>query len=222
MVSKGLILSCIIVNSGMASKILNEAKEIGVSGGTIFLGKGTVKNHILEMLGLDEAKKEILLLVSENKLEEQIHEVLTEKFHMNKPNNGIIFSLPVKRIVGAKNYSTPVAGTKIGGGNHMEYELIFTIVDRGLGQEVVDAATSAGARGATIINARGSGIHEHSKFFAMNIEPEKEMVLIIIQKQKTDAIVDSIREAMKIDEPGRGIIFVLDVNRTSGLLRDDN
>jgi len=205
----------------MASKILNEAKEIGVTGGTIFLGKGTVKNHILEMLGLDESKKEILVLVAESHLEDKIHETLTEKFHMNKPNHGIIFSLPVNRIVGVHNHSTPAAEPKIGGKNHMGYEVIFTVVDKGLGQAVVDAANAAGARGATIINARGSGIHEKSKFFAMNIEPEKDMVMIIIKKEISNDVVESIKKALKIEEPGRGIIFVLDVNRTSGLHQDD-
>ena len=85
----------------------------------------------------------------------------------------------------------------------MEYEVIFTIVDRGLGEDVVDVATTAGATGATIINARGSGVHEREKFFAMDIEPEKEIVMIIINKDKTNKIIKSINDAMDI-ENGKG------------------
>lgn len=102
----------------------------------------------------------------------------------------------------------------------MEYEAIFTVVERGLGEEVVDAATAAGSRGATIINARGSGIHHDTKFFAMRIEPEKEIVLIIIERDKTDMIVSAISKAMGIDEPGKGIIFCMDINRASGILKE--
>src|SRR5690606_22213580 len=109
-----------------------------------------------------------------------------------------------------------------GGKNHMEYEVIWTIVERGLGQEVVDTATDAGAKGATIINARGAGLHENNKFFSINIEPEKEIVMIIIRKEKTDDIVNAINEALKIEEPGKGILFVMDVNRTSGLVKEDH
>ena len=87
----------------------------------------------------------------------------------------------------------------------MEYQAIFIIVDRGLGHEVVDVATEAGARGATIINARGSGIHEKEVFFSINIEPEKEIVMIINQKEETDKNIDDLKENMKIDEPGKGI-----------------
>lgn len=222
MINKELVLSVAIVNLGNGSKVLKEAKKIGVAGGTIFLGRGTVKNHILEILGLDEAKKEIVFMVSEDKLEDHIHEVLTEKFHLNKPNHGIIFSLPVKKVLGVKSYGKSDMDLRIGGKDDMEYEVIFTIVERGLGEEVVDAATSAGARGATIINARGSGIHENTMFFSMNIEPEKEIVMTIVEREKSDNIIKAIKEAMHIDEPGKGIMFVMDVNKTSGLFRHDN
>jgi nitrogen regulatory protein PII len=216
------ILSIVVVNSGLGSKVLGEAKKIGVSGGTIFLGRGTVKNHILELLGLEEVKKEIVVMISSNQLEEKLHEVISKKFHLEKPNHGIVLSLPVKKVFGMRESSTSVVNTKIGGQGGMEYEAIFTIVDRGLGEDVVDAANSAGARGATIINARGSGIHETKKFFAMNIEPEKEIVMIVIKKEKSDDVIKNIREKMKIDEPGRGIIFVLDVNKTTGLFREED
>jgi nitrogen regulatory protein PII len=222
MINKQLALSVVVVNSGNGSKVLKEAKKIGVAGGTIFLGRGTVKNHILEILGLDEVKKEIVLMISEDKLEDKIHEVLTEKFHLNKPNHGIIFSSPVKKVLGVKSYGGSNFNPRTGGKENMEYEVIFTIVERGLGEEVVDAATSAGSRGATIINARGSGIHENTMFFSMNIEPEKEVVMIIIEKEKSDIIIKSIKETMDIDEPGKGIIFVMDVNKTSGLFNYDD
>ncbi|HHV17675.1 MAG: P-II family nitrogen regulator [Tepidanaerobacteraceae bacterium] len=211
------ILSVVVVNSGIGSQILAEAKKIGVSGGTIFLGRGTVKNHLLRLLGLDETQKEIVFMVSGKKLENPIHEVLTEKFSMNRPNHGIIFSSPVKKVDMISSIKTD-SNLKSGGKDHMEYEVIFTIVERGLGENVVDAATAAGATGATIINARGSGIHEKEKFFAMDIEPEKEIVMIILNKEKTDKVVKSINGTMDIEKPGKGIIFVMDVSRTSGLV----
>jgi nitrogen regulatory protein PII len=214
------ILSVAIVNLGIGSKVLKELKKIGVPGGTIFLGRGTVKNHILELLGLDEAKKEIVIIIAKKQLEDQIHEVITEKFHLDKPNHGIVFSKPISRSLGVRSNSTNDRDSIIGGKNDMKYEVIYTIVERGLSAEVVDAATSAGARGATIINARGSGIHESSMFFSMNIEPEKEIVMIIIEKEKSDKIINAIEDTMHIDEPGKGILFAMDINKVSGLLKE--
>ena len=156
------------------------------------------------------------MMVSESSMEDKIHEGLTTVFHLKKHNHGIIFSLPISRILGTINPSGALSEGKLGG-NKMGYEVIFTVVERGLGQEVVDAATSTGARGATIINGRGSGIHEKNMFFSMPIEPEKEIVMILIEKSKTEDIMDAINKSMDITEPGRGIIFALDVNKTSGL-----
>ena len=221
-VNKEYILTFVVVNSGLGSKVLKEAEKIGVSGGTVFLGEGTVKNHVLEFLGLDEVKKEIVIMISQGQLESKIHEVLTEKFCMNKPNHGIIFSSSINKVFGTRSCNTLVSDLGTGGKDDMEYEAIFTIVDRGLGQEVVDVANSAGARGATIINARGSGIHENVKFFSMRIEPEKEIVMTIIEKEKSEAVIKAIKETMNIDVPGKGIMFVMDINKTSGLIRNDD
>ena len=97
------------------------------------------------------------------------------------------------------------------------YNLICIIVERGFAEDVIDAAKAAGSRGGTVIHGRGSGIHETSKLFAMEIEPEKEIVIIVSEKTVTDGIVASIRDKMKIDEPGKGVIFVQNVTATYGL-----
>ncbi len=213
------ILFCVVVNAGMGNKILRKVEKIGVQGGTIFLGKGTVKSHILEVLGLNESKKEIVLIIAKKEIEDELHYRITERFNLEKPNHGIAFSLPVKTVLGARNYCTPTKKDKIGGLNKMAYDVIFTVVEKGMAEDVVDAATLAGSMGATIINARGSGIHEDNRFLAMKIEPEKEVIMIITEKEKTDNIISNINKTMQIEEPGKGIIFVLDVNKTSGLLK---
>lgn len=99
------------------------------------------------------------------------------------------------------------------------YQAITVIVERGKAEDVIDAAVKAGSKGGTIIKARGSGIHETSKLFTMDIEPEKEIVLILSEADKTDAIVESIRKDMKIDEPGQGILYVQEVSKTYGLYK---
>jgi nitrogen regulatory protein PII len=98
-----------------------------------------------------------------------------------------------------------------------KYDAIFTIVDKGLAVDVVDAAKKAGARGGTIISGRGSGIHENEVVFAMAIEPEKEIVMILTPAEITEDITNAIRTAMRIDEPNRGIIFITAVDRAIGL-----
>ncbi|WP_102026212.1 P-II family nitrogen regulator [Salirhabdus sp. Marseille-P4669] len=213
-----LELVCVIVNFGLGSKVVQTAKKHGVSGGTVLLGKGTLKNRLLDFLGINDVRKEIVLMVSNRKTANYAIEQLDNKFKFIKKHQGIAFSISVCEILGARNYK----------GSHLKqergvdpimYHAITVIVEKGNAEEVIDAATEAGSKGGTIINGRGSGIHETSKVFAMDIEPEKEIVLILSERESTENIVSSIRNKLKIDEPGNGIIFIQDVNNTFGLYK---
>ncbi|MFO7296300.1 MAG: P-II family nitrogen regulator [Clostridia bacterium] len=206
----------VIVNFGMGSKVLQTAKKHGMTGGTVFLGRGTVKSHVLELLGITDERKEIVVMAADRKTADEVAEFLNEHFHFEKPHHGIAFTMPVCDIIGSTAYKHDEIHTE-GSEGKVAYNLVVTIVDRGKGEEVVEASRKAGAKGATIVNARGAGIHETSKVFAMEIEPEKEMVLILVKSDIAEAVVSSIREHLEIDQPGKGIIFVQSVNKTYGL-----
>lgn len=213
-----LELMYIIVNYGLGSKIIKYAKKFGVTGSTICLGKGTIKNSFLEFLAINESRKEIVLIAGERSIIYSVMEELNKKFSFDKPNKGVALTVSIKEAIGARglkeiNYNPKESR----GAEKSMYNLIVVIVEKGNGEHVVEAANKAGSRGATIINGRGSGIHETSKLFAMDIEPEKEIVMIISQSSLTEKIVSSIRKDIKIDEPGKGVIFVQEVNKACGL-----
>lgn len=207
---------CVIINFGFGSKVLKYAKENGIFGGTILLGKGTVKNRILELLELSEIRKEIVLMIAEQTLADKFLEKLSKKFKLDKPNHGIAFSSSVIDVLGTKMCKCS-GKRKNGGGDITMYNAIYVVVDKGRADEVVKSAKKAGARGGTVINARGSGIHETGKLFSMDIEPEKDFILILADTEITDAVTTNIRNDLKIDEPGNGIIYVQSVNKTYGI-----
>ncbi|SHN64034.1 P-II family nitrogen regulator [Desulfitobacterium chlororespirans] len=208
-------LICFVVNFGVGSKVIKLAKQCGISGGTIFLGRGTVNNPILKFLDLTDIRKEIVLMLGEKSTAEYALEVINEKLALHKPNHGIAFTCMVRGYVG-RQFSFRSEQESRGAEIPM-YHAIYTVVDRGKAEEVMEAATQAGSRGGTIINARGSGIHETHTLFSMAIEPEKEIVMILAESKTTEAIVTAIRNELHINEPGNGIIFVLDVTQTYGL-----
>ena len=216
--SEQWVLICTVVNFGVGSKVMTILREQGVSGGTIFLGKGTVKNHLLEILDLNDIRKEIVLNVTVPSLANRALEALNKQLAFDKPHHGIAFTIPVKSQVGVHPVAPDESKERRGVMKPM-YNAIFVVVDKGKAEEVIEAAKPAGARGATVINARGSGIHETKKLFAMPIEPEKEIVMILAQIELTDAIVSRIKEQLQIEEPGKGIMFILNVERTYGLYR---
>ncbi len=211
-------LICAIVNHGEAHKLMQTAKQWGISGATVLLGKGTANNKILDFFGLSDIRKEILFMVAEKNVAYEALEHINKKFSFEKPNHGIAFTTSVGAVAGSSRLKSENTNCERGIENIM-YHCITVIVDKGKAEDVISAATKAGAKGGTIINARGSGIHETTKVFSMEIEPEKEIVIILSEAEMTDAIVTSIREELKLDEPGKGIIYVQDVNKAYGIYK---
>lgn len=206
----------VIVNKGKASKVLSLSKKHGAKGGTIYLCRGTVKNRFLNFLSIFEEQKEMIItLLSEDEAKEVIP-ALVDKFNFDKPNTGIVFTTSINQVHGAVGkFDIQDEGVE-----KSMYKLITTIIDKGKAEDVVDSANKAGARGATILNARGSGTKETVKLFNMEIEPEKEVVMVITPDDKAKEIVDAIGKDMEIDKPGTGIVFVQDIRHAYGMYED--
>lgn len=213
-----MVLVHCIVNHGLGSKILHTAKQHGATGGTIMLGKGTVNNKILSFLGISDISKEIVLMLTNETTGTQILKGLDKEFKFEKPNHGIAYTTAIIGVAGNCSKHEDVYYNN-GGVIDQMYHSITVIVNKGQAEDVIDAAMSAGSKGGTIINGRGSGIHETGKLFFMDIEPEKEIVIILSEVEKTDDIVKAINNKVKIDEPGHGILFVQDVTQAYGLYK---
>ena len=212
-----LELITIISNFGKASKIISSAKRHGVTGGTVLLGYGTIHHGLLNMLGLRDIRREILRIVVDESTVDDLMNDLNTEFEFYKPNHGIVYTSSICQVTGASSLSCD-------GNNLIQeepmYQSINVIVDKGKGEDVIDAATSAGSKGGTIINARGSGIHETQKVFGIEIEPEKEIVVIIAKSTEVDNIISTIAKRLELEKPGNGILYVQNLNRTYGIYED--
>ena len=211
----GFHLICCIVTMGNASKIMKYAKKHGVKGGTICMGRGVVRSRLLDLLGINEVRKEVVFMVAEDGLAANALQGICEDMQLQKPNHGIAFSCPVSEFIGSRNETDE--NPKSSEVKRNMYKAIYVVVNKGQAEDVVDAAYKAGAGGATIINARGAGIHEVQKLFSIEIEPEKEIVLLVAKNETKGKIIESIKNHMDIEKPGKGIIFVLDIDEAHGL-----
>ena len=96
------------------------------------------------------------------------------------------------------------------------FELIVAIVNKDYASDLMEAAREVGAKGGTILNARGTGDHTVEKLFGLTIQQEKEVVLILTEvKHKVD-IMKSIIDAAGLNTLGRGICFSLPVEDVIG------
>jgi nitrogen regulatory protein PII len=98
-----------------------------------------------------------------------------------------------------------------------KHEVIFCIVNAGFSDAVMDAAKEFGARGGTVIRARGTANAEAEKLFQIAIQPEKEIVMILVDSKIKNDILHALYQAVGLKTPGQGIAFSLPVDEVVGL-----
>ena len=97
------------------------------------------------------------------------------------------------------------------------YEMIVCIVNSGFSDDVMSAAREYGAKGGTVLTARGTANQEAETFFGISIQPEKEVVLILVPAKIKDDILHAIYQKVGLATPGQGIAFTLPVENAVGL-----
>ena len=99
----------------------------------------------------------------------------------------------------------------------MRFKLILSSVKPGITDDIVDAAKAAGATGATIIPARGTGIREAKSFFGLSLEAQTDIIMFLVEEHCVEGILAAIQTAGEFHKPGTGIAFVLPVEHVVGL-----
>lgn len=101
------------------------------------------------------------------------------------------------------------------------HELVVVIINEGCSDMVMAAARPAGATGGTVLAGKGTGARESEKFLGISLANEKDVVLIVAEKQKKANIMKAIMEKAGPGTPAAAICFSLPVTAVEGLRRID-
>lgn len=96
-----------------------------------------------------------------------------------------------------------------------DLSLITCIVQRGVADDVVRAAQEAGAQGATVYFARGSGVRERLGILGLAVEVEKEAINIVVANDQADRVFERMFAAGKLDTPGMGFMYVTTLEKAA-------
>ncbi len=105
---------------------------------------------------------------------------------------------------------------------NFEHEVIICIVNAGFADAVMDTAKEYGARGGTVIHARGTANSLAEKKFEIPVSPEKEIVMILVSTDIKDDILHGLYRSVGLKTPGQGIAFSLPVDAAVGLVSDSD
>ena len=98
-----------------------------------------------------------------------------------------------------------------------KHEVIFCIVNAGFSEAVMDAAREVGARGGTVLHASGTANTDAEKIFGITIQPEKDVVMILVSSDIRDKVLHALYESAGLKTEGQGIAFALPVQDVVGL-----
>ena len=99
------------------------------------------------------------------------------------------------------------------------HEVIFAIVNAGFAEDVMAVAREQGARGGTIINARGVVNEDAAAFYGITLHADKEILMMVVEKEIRDKILNAIYREMGMAKKAKGIAFSLPVSDVAGLAK---
>lgn len=196
-----------------------------------FRGKGTATSEILDILGLGGTDKYISFCLAPESQMVFLLNSLRDNLKLEKAGTGIAFVLPLsglcfpdknrlgEQIVASlkERWNQKMEMSADAAMNAAVNDLIMIIVNHGYSDEVVDTAKAAGARGGTVIHARGADIETPVKFFELSIQPEKEVIMILVRRDTKQKILDAINIYCGKDKDAKGIVFTMPVEEILGI-----
>lgn len=212
----------VIVDEGSYKKVNNVLNKFGIIVKTINGATGTASPSLLDFFGLIESRKEIYMAVIPDYLENDILLKLDAIFDFDKEGTGIAFVLP---IASSNKYLSDYFEKEdiertdkvVKKSEEAKFYLIVTIVLEGYLEQVMNASKRAGSSGGTAIKGRGLANLTKGKILGFNIEPEKDIVLNIVEANKKNKVMEEITKEVGIKTPGKGVCIALPVDSTIGI-----
>ena len=200
----------------------------------VIRGHGTASSDIMDMLGLDEPEKDVVLCVVNGENAKALLEDYSKKMRFEKPGAGIAFALPLSGISRALSEAVVSPSDKTEKkeeekcmeynentvNTEQHYELILVATSGDATDIVVKAAKEAGVRGGTVCRAREAELGK--KIFGITIQPEKEIVFMLVPAEIRQNVMKAICAAVLTETGEHALTFSLLVTDVIGLHKDKN
>ena len=198
-----------IVPHGKGDRLASAANAAGAAGGTLLSAQGSAPNAVLQLLGIGVTSRELALFVVDEAIEERVRAVLRGAAAGERRHFGVLFSTDVAHFV-RFGLPAPDPEPKETPVEHVT-ELISAIVNKGYAEDAMAAARKAGAGGGTVLRAHGTAKPDDESFFGVKLVPEKELLLILVPSENSDAVLEAIRSLPCLQEKGSGVAWRIPV-----------
>lgn len=218
----GLVIT--VVREGMGSGVVAMANKYEAAASFLCSGLGTSTSDFYDVLGFGEEKKNVIFTILRLSKWREFREELSTRLNTSRVTKGISAIIKIGALGGISTYKflsnqrfEPVKEENPMPQSNIKYDTIFAIVNDGFTDVVMTAARAAGARGGTIITARGTGNKEIEKFYGVRITPEKQIVMIMVERSIKEAVLEGVNNAVGFATKGQGIVFSIPTSDVLGM-----
>jgi len=195
----------------------------GVDVTYTILCNGTAHAKTLSLLGIEKTEKAMLFSTVLGKTLAELKRALTVEMKIDLPNRGVAMAVPVSGVGGmrALEYLSGGAVPQTEEGTEekkmqSDHELIVAIYEKGYTDLVMDAAREGGARGGTVLHAKGTADKGSTTFFGVSLAEEKEVILIVAKGDDRNSILRSIMQKAGANTPAGALAFTLPISHAAG------
>ena len=179
-------------------------------------GEGTASQGILDFLGLTKTEKILFTSIISDTYEKEILTYIKKEMRIKEIGKGVAFTIPLSS---SPQYIHEVFKGKKGSkmNNKNGYHLLITIVIEGYAEKVMGVAKKCGANGGTVIKGREIGSKSGFKFFNVQVEPEKDILLIVCKDEDKNKIMEGILNKYGANTEAKGLCITLPIDNTVGM-----
>ena len=219
---KSLYLMMTITERVKVTEFITLYKNKNVDVHFIALGYGTADEQLLRRLAIDGTEKAVCYSVVTGEKWAELKRGMSNVLHIEAPGVGIACISPLSSIGGKRElaFLTDKLGYEKGEESTMkgtEQDLLIVISNQGYNEQVMDAAREVGARGGTIIHARGTGMNKAEKFLGISLASEKDVIYIVTPTEKKTEIMQAIMHKAGPETPAGAVCFSVPVSDTAGM-----
>ena len=95
--------------------------------------------------------------------------------------------------------------------------MTFALLPAAWRASAATVGVAAGATGGTVIHARGTSNPEAAKIFGIVVQPEKEIVMIVVEKAIKDNVLHALYKTVGVNSECGGIAFALPIDDVVGI-----
>ena len=209
----------LILPKDSLDKVSDEMQKAGAKGIFQVSARGSILNEggfLAKMFPPPAPEQCLVQVLVPDSIKEQISEVAVKAGRIDRVGSGAIFSISCNDVRHSTQFPLAESLGDSSSNGKATMEAICCICEKGVAEDIAQAALSAGAPGPTVTYGEGGGIRDKIPILRMTKGPEKEFVWCVVDRADSSEVFINMARAGRITEPGRGFMYSIPV--TEGII----